>query len=46
MDGGNFIDNAYYISMAIGQKLKEQIMHTKELCKHMEMWTTEWELQV
>lgn len=37
MDGGNFIDNAYYISMAISQKLKEQIMHTKELCKHMEM---------
>ena len=22
MDGGNFIDNAYYISMAIGQKIK------------------------
>ena len=22
MDGGNFIDNAYYISMAIDQKIK------------------------
>ena len=25
---------------AIGQKLKEKIMHIKELCKHMEMKTT------
>ena len=25
---------------AIGQKLKEKIMHIKELCKHMEMETT------
>ena len=27
-------------SAAIGQKLKEQLMHIKELCKHMEMETT------
>ena len=27
-------------SAAIGQKLKEQIMHIKELCKLMEMATT------
>ena len=27
-------------SAMIGQKLKEQIMHIKELCKHMEMETT------
>ena len=27
-------------SVAIGQKLKEQITHTKELCKHMEVEIT------
>ena len=27
-------------SAVIGQKLKEQMMHVKELCKHMEMETT------
>ena len=27
-------------SAAIGQKLKEKIMHIKELCKHMGMETT------
>ena len=27
-------------SAVIGQKLKEQIMHIKELCKHTEMETT------
>ena len=27
-------------SVAIGQKLKEQIMHIKELCKHMEIEIT------
>ena len=27
-------------SAAIGQKLKEKILHIKELCKHMEMQTT------
>ena len=28
---------AFTKSPAIGQKLKEKIMHIKELCKHMEM---------
>ena len=27
-------------SAAIGQKLKEKIMHIKELCKHMKMETS------
>ena len=27
-------------SAVIGQKLKEQIMHIKELCKHTQMETT------
>ena len=27
-------------SAAVGHKLKEQIMHIKELCKHMEIETT------
>ena len=27
-------------SAVIGQKLKEQIMHIKELCKHTELKTT------
>ena len=31
---------AFTKSAAIGQKLKEQLMHIKELCKHMEMETT------
>ena len=35
---GKFL--AFTKSMAIGQKLKEQIMHIKELCKNMEMEIT------
>lgn len=27
---------AYIVSRAIGQRLKEQSLHKKELCKHME----------
>ena len=37
---------AYLVSKAIGQKkkLKEQIMHLKELCKHMEIGRTKWKI--
>ena len=31
---------AFTESAVIGQKLKEQIMHIKELCKHMEIEIT------
>lgn len=38
---------SYLVSKAIGQKkkLKEQIMHLKELCKHMEIGgRTKWKI--
>ena len=35
---------AFTKNTATGQKLKEQIMHIKELCKHMEIEITERDL--
>ena len=37
---GKFMASTKSSSAAIGQKLKEKILHIKELCKHMEMQTT------